>query len=60
MSNVLNDPLPTKEPVPYKDTGHPFRDWIAWKIANTEPGKPVFPLHQQLIATLFNRLGQDL
>lgn len=53
-------PAPAPVPVPYVNTGHPLRDWIAWKIANTQPGQPVFPvLHDALAALiplLFNML----
>jgi len=43
-------------PVPYRDTGHPLRDWIAWKIANTEPGQPVFPVLHSALATMIPML----
>lgn len=46
----------TPTPVPYVNTGHPLRDWIAWKIANTEPGQPVFPVLHSALAQLIPML----
>jgi len=42
----------TADPVPFNSTGHPLRDWIAWKIANTQPGQPVFPVIHGALAQL--------
>jgi hypothetical protein len=43
-------------PVAYVNTGHPLRDWIAWKIANTQPGQPVFPVLHSALAQLIPML----
>jgi len=43
-------------PVDYVNTGHPLRDWIAWKIANTQPGQPVFPVLHSALAQLIPML----
>lgn len=56
--NTLNDPLP--RPVPHVDTGHPLRDWVAWKIANTPEGQPTFPLLRQLVEQLLAFLLKQL
>lgn len=55
MPDEPQQPTP-REPVPYKDTGHPLRDWLAWRIANTEPGKPVFPVLKDLLVRLLGSL----
>jgi hypothetical protein len=59
----MTDPTttPDQQPtVPYVNTGHPFRDWLAWRIANTKPGQPVFPLLRELLNSIVPILGAAL
>lgn len=50
------EPSPTPVSVPFVNTGRPFRDWLAWRIANTPPGEPVFPVLRSALATLLPML----
>jgi hypothetical protein len=50
------EPTATPDPVPYRNTGHPLRDWLAWKIANTPAGQPVFPTIHGALRTLIPQL----
>jgi hypothetical protein len=59
MSTVTT-PDPQQAPVAYVNTGHPLRDWLAWRIANTKPGQPVFPLLRELLNAIVPILGSAL